>query len=377
MRFSSLVLFASMVGCDAERTRECPTPIEGSQPFSMILTADGKSADGGSVGASVEAYFPKGRVAGAEVVLAFRQTAAEWRFVARGVLDEKLGSSLLEVYDGYCGNKVQGSFVGPSDGLEGEVYTNGSGPSSDVLNVRQANLMLCAAPGQATPTPQFTASSTELLASEILTVTGNVPLDRASLAIGSSPTRTLVTTEEGTKLSVGMKDSFPPYEDTKLDLSGVRDVMGRSLGLGTITVRGLTATLVERGFDAAPPAGAILGSEWSIAGSVLRVRSSTGGAYSALVGLGDPGARRLLHVRHRIDCDANPWTTRVRAISEAGTVVIVKAECSKLPLDATVTLPSGGRWALAIDGVVQPAQPCSYPARYSPGPYELADFAFE
>lgn len=361
----------------------CTTPVSGTAPFATVLSGTALSGDGGTVTVSVEAYFPKGRVAGGEVIVALPQMGVpNVRAISRGVFDASLRSTTLDVFARWCGGGIKGVLREPADGLVGHGSMNISGPGTDVVATTEADMMLCPVASPALPTPTFKAT-TEMLSTGVLEVTGNVPLDAASLtALTSTPTHPLTTSEDGTAFKTTVK--MGPFESASIDLSGLKDVMGRSLGLSSVAVRGLSAVLTDTTFATTPPAGSVVGAgdtTWSVAGGVLRVSSSAGAPFSAFVGLGDAGTHRTLRVKHRVDCTGfagSTSTTTVRAVSETGTAVAVAVECKTSPTEVKVTLPTGGRWALEAAATVYSALPCNYPSSSGPTrPYELDEFAFE
>ncbi|MGZ3423951.1 MAG: hypothetical protein ACXVEF_12010 [Polyangiales bacterium] len=356
----------------------CSKPVAGDAPFAVTLTGSG-SGDGGTVTGSVNAYFPNGRVAGKEVVISFATVAAPHFAVARGVLDASLSASMLRVFDPDCGDAVAGTLVGPSGGLDADVGVNRSGPGSDAIVIDHAHALLC--PTGTPPAAEFSAAPAMILPTEGFSISGNTPIDRSSLAtIATTPAHPIGAEEVATGFYVSPKRAFPPFAPTTIDLSGVRDVMGRSLGFGTVKVLTLTADVVDPTFAAPPPDGAMLGSALATSGGSIRTSPTTGSNLSALIALGTAKPSKKLRLRQRLDCKGSTYggTTSVALVSEAGAVVDVVVKCLDAPADTNIELPTEGRWALAITSTTYALRPCMYPGGYvDNAPYELDEFAFE
>jgi hypothetical protein len=240
-----------------------------------------------------------------------------------------------------------------------------------------ARALLC--PAGTPPASEFSAAPAMILPIQSFTISGNTPIDRASLAtITTTPLHPIGADEVATGFRVSPKRAFPPYAATAIDLSGVRDVMGRSLGYGKVDVLHLTADVVDPTFAASPPAGATLGSV-TVSGGLLRAVPTSGADLSVLIGLGAAKPTKKLRLRQRLDCKAMyPGTTTVALVSEAGAVVDLVVKCQDAPIDMLVDLPTEGRWALAITATPYKSRPCTLPGGLTDNPaYELDEIAFE
>lgn len=365
MRWSVLVALATTLGCTAEPPRECAAPVTGTSPFSTRLNGT-FTTEVGTTSVSLMAYFPAGRVPGAPFAIAM-EIASETH-VAEGVLRDDGGSAELRLSDS-CGEGIRVHWAGPADGLLG-VGTMLVGTPTDAPIDAEGPLALCPS-GGAGPTPAFFARG--MLPTAELGVAGNVPIDRQSLASIRGPVE-FATSTQGAGFVVRPTRPLSPWTPTVFDTSGVRDIMGRPIGVASLETQVLSATVVDRTFATPPPSGAWLGLEPTVDTGVLRVGSSSG--YQFVLGLGAPGAARKLRIRHRFDCV--DWTSAsVELWSDSGRVVVLATRCSAVSVVETVSLPSDERWALVVRGADASAIPCTFPGRLPAPKYELDEFAFE
>ncbi len=234
--------------------------------------------------------------------------------------------------------------------------------------------LLC--PTGATPAPRFFASGS-LLPGQPITVTGNVPLDVASVAAATTrPPRKLTIQASGLSFTIA-GSGLTPWAATTIDLSGVRDVLGRTIGVDPLTTLVLTASLADGTFTMPPPPGAMLGAEPTIDGGFLRVGNRD--SYDFILGIGATKGSRRLRLRHRFVCSASDYPKlQLDLVSETGTLVSLPTECGSKAVDAHVDLPAAERWALVVSGRRQDAIPGTFPGTAFPtAPYELDEVAFE
>lgn len=353
------------LGCTAEPPRECAAPVAGTSPFSTRLSGT-FTTEVGTTSVALTAYFPAGRVPGAPFAIAM-DIAAETR-VAEGVLRDDGGSAELTLVNS-CGEGIRVHWAGPADGLLG-VGTMLVGTPTDAPIDAEGPLALCPS-GGAVPTPAFFARGT--LPTSELGVTGNAPIDRQSLTTVRAPV-SFATSSTGAGFIIQPTRPLSLWTPTSFDTSGVRDVMGRPIGIASLVTRTLSTTVVDPTFATPLVAGSWLGLEPTVAAGVLRVGRSNG--YQFVLGLGAPGPARKLRIRHRLDCVVSTGIS-VELRSESGTVVTTAASCSATLIEQTLSLPSDERWALVVGGADAPEIPCTFPGRLPTPVYEIDEFAFE
>lgn len=355
---------AGILEVDSAVSLACATPV-GATPTALRL-AGRFGSDAGVQTVLVDAYFPKGRVPGAPVYLT--QRASVGVLLAQGTFGADGSSTTLTLSDPACRDSLTGRFAGPSDGFVGEASHNLS--YTDVLRLVRGHVELCPA-GEASALE--TAVPPRLLPGQRLVVTTNVPVDVTTLStLATTPSRKVFPYGEGTAFSASITTA--PWTAAALDLSGVKDVMGRPLGLGLVPIEALTADVVDGTFATPIPAGAGLGPV-DVGGGVLYLGNDEG--YLSVVSLGNAKPARTLRIRHRFACDPGD-TPHAEAglVSETGRLVSLDGACGDF-VDRTVTLPEGGRWALTVNGLAISSSPCNYPSSHPTAIYAVDEAAFE
>lgn len=355
----------------------CTTPVDGSTPFSVTLNGTGM-ADGGVVSGYAEIYFPEGRAAGRPVIMAVpRYFPPATRAIARGVLDSTL-SATLTAKDPDCMGGVSGTLVGPADGMDAVVSNNKTAPS-DAVDIVSAPAALC--PMGTPSAPAFSVGGVTPLPTQTVHVDGNVPLDTSTFStIFSTPSRPLDVQEDGTRISIKGKNAFDPFTELTVDLSGVRDVLGRPIGALTFKTQALSASLTDGTFATAPSSGAYFG-DVSVSAGVLRATAATypGIPLILVLGIGSQGSKTSVHLQHRFECSfGGLGDARVSLVSESGDVVDVMTDCTTAIVDKVVTIPaSRGRWAVVAVRHAYESRPCWGATGGGPTAYLLDAVAFE
>jgi hypothetical protein len=203
--------------------------------------------------------------------------------------------------------------------------------------------------------------------------TGNVPVDAATLAEIRGPIP-FDAHLRGAGFVV-LPRTPPMWTTTVYDTSGVRDLLGRPLGVPTVESRGLAAAVVDLTFSVAPEPGTFLGLAPQIVAGVLRVGSRL--PYEFALGLGAPTATRRVRLRHRFVCTGWTSTGRARLVSEGGRTIALSVGCNEAWIDETHALPTADRWALVLEDTNHAAVPCSFPGTAENPTYELDEVAFD
>lgn len=353
-------------------------PIAGTSAFGVEVTGAVTLEAGGTVpGPRLFLYFPEGRVAGGEAMLAMH-TSTGWS-VARSKLDASLGASDLRVADPHCRDAVDATLLGPSDGLVARVTLNvTSDVGSDEVRLRAGAATLCGN-GAVPPLSIVTVPRADLL--RPLTIDANAPLDPTTVGavVGSQP---VDATDDAWRLRIAPAFGALGLEPTlALELAGVRDVLGRPLPRLELDVPLPSAVLSgsAAGITSAPPGS---GATPTVdASGVMTIPFGSkipwAPADRYAIRLPDPEGASKLWLRHRTDCvDGGPVTlTVVGATGKTATRVVA---CAATLAEETITLPpSDGRYVLRIDHVIPKSAPCNYPARSTDVRYVLGGFRYE
>ncbi|MET0591249.1 MAG: hypothetical protein ABW133_01020, partial [Polyangiaceae bacterium] len=245
----------------------CGAALAGTTPFAAAMFANVSYPlmDGGTLVAPVNAqlYFPAGRVPGAAVVLAGGNVGpAAWGgTVARGTLDSAGNASGLSVSD-TCGNGISGGALSNA-GLTGTARQNlDPFMSSDGLVIVEAPARLC--PNGAVPNAAVTSSPSLIWPTGRIAIAFTTPVDlatRSSITINGSNRALVVSggeTQPGLTI-MPQSGAFVPGELT-LDISGLRDVIGRAYAQSVVLqVQKPMTAIVDRTLTT-PPTGAWIAS---------------------------------------------------------------------------------------------------------------------
>ncbi|MBI2395520.1 MAG: hypothetical protein HYV09_38495 [Deltaproteobacteria bacterium] len=360
-----------------EAARGC-APIAGDGPFAVRLSGSGPvgdaGADGGTVGATINVYFPKGRVVGGEVVATGSKYGGGGTVVTGARLDETLSIRGLTVRDPDCGSGVSGDLVGPAGGFVGMAFVNSSAPS-DALSMITGAVTLCAS---GTPAAQRVTPPPSLISPfGALTVRGTRPFASASFEKVTAKTPsgaagiTVTDADPGARIS----GRFSLFEPTTIDLAPLQDVLGAPLGLGSVSTVVPTTTITDLGFTSEPPEGSCLGPV-EVADGKLRVGEGSS-SWALALAIGDGGGKTTLRVRHRLVCDG-AGTGTASVLSRNGKSVALAPKCGDAAVDQTVTLAGAGPHLLLASRSAADSRPCSYRS-WPPQAlvYEIDEIAFE
>jgi hypothetical protein len=354
--------------------RHCPEPLSGKAPF------------GAELGNTDAIFFPQGRVAGAPVIVINHLLFTGGFSTIRSTLLPDLSSATGLGGRDQCGNGFAGLLVGPDDGIDAVVTTNrNTDLSSDVLSLVTSRAWVCAtAPARA---PSMSTGGGEILPTSALTVSVIAPVDETTLkTISVQPTNVFSSSvDTDGKISVG-----PPAGRAWLpgalavDLTGVRDVLGRSYdgAKGAFTVLAPAGAIVDRTMTAAPPANAIVGTGYSTstAAGLLTLSVPSPGSlasYRAVVGLGAQAGATKLRLSHRVVCGTRTFSYAVaNLVSADGYSAPIALGCAATPSEVTVTLPGTGPYYLVVKNERPIEMPCNAPSGFDSSPWELDWFDF-
>jgi len=358
-------------------------PISGTTPFGVHLGGSGVATDsrddaGSKVHASVDVYFPNGRVSGGEVLVVRRKYDGS-STVVRATLDSTLSARELTVFDSDCRDGITGDLIGPSGGISA-VATNNLTAPSDALKTISGPVVLCATgdvPAQKIEYPP-PAKTTPL---DQITVGGTRPFASSSFAAVSAKTASGLVALKVTAFEPGVliasATSFSWYTPTTIDLSGLRDVLGAPLGLSSIEVEVPTAIVSDLGFATELAAGSSVGDRPVVNEGKLVVGGVAG--WKTAIAIGSVAGKTKLRLRHRLDCE--PMESPIFSggvLSSDGKSISVLPKCGATPIDETIALPGVGPYVLIVGSPTYRSRPCNYPSRGgSPAIYEADELAFE
>lgn len=359
-------------------------PIAGTAPFGVRLAGTGPISSGadasGTVSASLDVYFPSGRVPGGEVVLVGR-TYAGTAVTTRGVLDATLSARGLKVSDPYCLSGVQGDLLGPSDGFAGIASNNTTAPS-DVVTMVSGPVKLCSV--GAVPVQKVTLSATTISPLGAWKLRASRPFARGSLStvsasIGTSPAAIDVREGDPGVVVAPKGATFSLFVPTEIDLSGLRDVLGAPLGLSSVKTLVPTEVVADRTFTTLPPSNAWVGASLAVASGVLLVGADEDGSDGAVaMALGTAPGKTKLRLRHRVDCTTGSGSWSITVVAPDATSEVVSVPCGTATSDRLLALPGSGPWVLVARRNAGEPRPCWYAGGLPPtSVYQLDELAFE
>jgi hypothetical protein len=352
-------------------------PISGDKPFGVRLSGSGPAADyggkaAGTAFATVDLYFPRGRVPGGEVVLAIGTYGGGWK-AARGTLDGTLSARGLEVRDPHCGDGITGDLVGPTGGIAAIATNNRSAPS-DALDLVKGSVVMCAA--GAVPEQKFMSMpAATILPHQTIELRAARPLMGTASA---TPSTDIVVEDIVGGVAIHRKMGWYSLSTpTTIDLSGLRDVLGAPLGLTSARTIVPTAVATDLTFATPYPEGAALGSATVVSGMLV-----TGGdsEWSYLLAIGDGGGKKKLRMKHRLVCGtSSTGYASVAIVSSDGVATPVVAKCSGELLEDVVEVNGAPPYYLSAAQRTYRTPPCNY-GSFGPAPgvgYEVDELAFE
>lgn len=341
--------------------------IDGGGPLAVTLRGSvnaGRDAGVGSVTLTetLDLYLPMGRVAGAPVVYAFESS---WPFrrleTLEGTLDDTLGNGGLE-FMGYRGGEVTFTvrLVGPDRGALMDITRN-LNFSTDVPDFVSARVALCP-DGAPAPTLHFVTEAAPSLTLELVpTAPIAAGLDGVTMTAGGAAVPASVAFTNGV-LTVSPTAPWPVNAEVALDVSSLRDPLGRAFSLSDApTTLRTTTTLTDLNFDAPPPEGAVAPpravSEGRMAFSFARMRART------LVSLGDLGPAARVALRYQYACGAAGGVT-ARLVAADGrwsgfTLATPSADniLPRGPAESVADVPASGPLWLVVEQDQQPSRP--------------------
>jgi hypothetical protein len=301
------------------------------------------------------AYFPKGRVAGEKIVLAIPAGYPRGGLIT-GSATLGADKSAKEIkLDGYTLPAPGGATHGlkldariDADGtIHGDVtYDFGSG---DVSDTAKGKIDFCTK--KEAPAPSLDIASAGVPgASYFLRATAPIDVETTKEIVfkaGAKSYPAKVTAGQAFMLDA----ELPPNQELELDVSKVKDILGRPLTLATKPpVLKTTAVLADRTFATAPTAGALVSSpaaalEFVAEGKLLQFR---GPAAAGLVALGDLAGAKKIHLQGATEsCDGG---TNLSVIDAEGKRIPISAECKegKAPFDVKIELSGKAPYWIGI-----------------------------
>lgn len=371
---------------DETSAAPCSTPLDGTEPFGAHL--DGKGTlytdpdfpppnQPYQASLALDIYFPRGRVAGAPVLLAMpvEYAVPALQVSAQSVLAADLSATGLNVSGG-LGVRVTGTLLPLDDGLSAAVEQN-IAFATDVGEMAAGVLKLC--PTGPAPMPGLTVVGRNDLASlrststpvqtSLVAPTSTVllkpstPIDPEALAkirlyAGDTeiPIGVRVGTDiESSPLLLSANAAFPPETPLRLDTTAVTDVLGRlvpcSSSLSPLTT---TAVVSDLTFATAPTGAVATTGDSTITDGKLVLRGP--GFFYALLALGSVAPATQARLRIGVVCTqtTSVWV-RASLVGAAGDSVAVPLACGS-PQDVFVPLPpSTGKIWLSV--VSEPKAP--------------------
>lgn len=369
---------------NAETPKNCVI-VAGAAPFGVELFGTARisprsgASDAGSDRAfSVRLFFPKGRVAGAPVLVTISRVESGFTLV-RATLDSNAGLDPLVVHS-TCWEEMNARLVGPTGGVDGTMKFNVSGPSTDAIDTRDATFVLCDSRPVPETAPMKVSARSPLVPIE---VTSTVPIDTDTLALlkvraGTMDVKVITHDLDGGGLLVQPVAAFPVFEPLTIDVSLVRDATGRSLpSLAPIQLDAPKAVVTDLTFDSSPPVSSIVGGVVS-AGKLIVKNAARPGPMNLVVGLGSRDGMTKLRVRHRHVCAAEGmYTAAVAIVGADGSNAPLSPKCSDVAADEVVSLKGGAPYVLAAFGRAFEPMACSYPFGPELADYEIEEIAFE
>lgn len=351
----------------------CAAPIVGDAPFGVVVSGSGPVTKVGSyasdkvttVEAAATLYFPRGRVAGAEVVIA----GAGLHYAT---LDASLSARIVS--SASCSGGFSGTLLGPNDGVEATatVITTGA---SDAVGTVSGPVKLCRS---GVPPPQrLWDIPTHVPAVESFSVTGTRPFARETLAsVRANPPVPLEVTAtlQGVRVAP-TAGRFPLFAPTVIDLSGLRDVLGEPLGLTSVTTIVPTEPVADLSFTTPASRASYVGAV-SFDRGMLQLGGGRG-VTAAAVALGGAG-RTKLRVRHQLYCEGTrPGKWNVSIVSSDGNTTPLALSCGADIVEEVVPLTGSGPFMLHAVANTNVIQPCWYGIDDDSSTYLLDEIAFE
>jgi hypothetical protein len=384
-------------GAETAPPGSCAAPLVGATAFGKVLSGTGdletdipnSPTPVRPKTITVHAYFPAGRRPGQPVILAmptrWPRPGLAWSMPQ--ILDATAGIPAIPGIDiaDDLGTGFSGALLGPDQGLQGTGSANFAF-GTDVGDSGRGPITLC--PAGDVPAATLTSNDPAFVPNLPLWFAPGAPLDEKNLpAVSVSsggknvPVTATVTLRQpffaGTALVVTPVVAFPPNQPLTIELGGLADPLGRPFVIAAPPPLQTTATVTDLTFDTAPPVGAVVeqgpaGHGSNVAGGLLILGDRNAFGVSALVALGDPGARTKVRLHGQWDCGAfrqapTEQSRSLLIVGAQGEATQVALTCGP-PQDVVVDRPAAGPLWLSFAG--PPNQ--SHPQFLPPGPSSVA-----
>ena len=268
---------------DLSLAASCKTGLSGAAPFGAQVSGTGTFPN--QIAASTAApitstmtaylYFPAGRVAGGQALLAMQSRVVQglYFFGSPVTIAGDLSATGLAV-SGHD-ETITADLLPGSDGLRATIAANFSSPGTDVADDRTGTMTMC--PSGDAPAPSLQVGAVVLSPLGTLSLNSSTPLAasaldalRISCPLGEVPVKTAPNTQAGSRYAIGpnftitASSAFPPGQPLTIDASQVRDVLGRpvpvTVSYGATLVLTTTDVLSDLSLATPPPSGAVAGT---------------------------------------------------------------------------------------------------------------------
>jgi hypothetical protein len=261
----------------------CKTGLSGAAPFGAQVSGTGTFPN--QIAASTAApitstmtaylYFPAGRVAGGQALLAMQSRVVQgfYFFGSPVTIAGDLSATGLAV-SGHD-ETITADLLPGSDGLRATIAANFSSPGTDVADDRTGTMTMC--PSGDAPAPSLQVGAVVLSPLGTLSLNLSTPLAASALdalritsPLGDVPVKTAPNTQAGSRYAIGpnftitASSAFPPGQPLTIDASQVRDVLGRpvpvTVSYGATLVLTTTDVLSDLSLATPSPSGAVAGT---------------------------------------------------------------------------------------------------------------------
>jgi len=266
---------------DLPLAASCETGLSGAAPFGAQVSGTGTFPN--QIAASTAApitstmtayvYFPAGRVAGGQALLAMQSRVVQglYFFGSPVTIAGDLSATGLSV-SGHD-ETITADLLPGSDGLRATIAANFSSPGTDVGDDRTGTMTMC--PSGEAPAPSLQVGAVVLSPLATLSLNSSAPLAASALdalriasPLGDVPVKIAPNTSAGSRYAIGpnftitANSAFPPGQPLTIDASQVRDMLGRPVPVtyGGTLVLTTTDVLSDLSLATTPPSGAVAGT---------------------------------------------------------------------------------------------------------------------
>jgi len=266
---------------DLPLAASCTTGLSGAAPFGAQVSGTGTfpSPIASSTAAPITSimtayvYFPAGRVAGGQALLAMQSRVVQglYFFGSPVTIAGDLSATGLSV-SGHD-ETITAELLPGADGLRATIAANFSSPGTDVGDDRTGTLTMCPSGDAPAPSMQVIAAVLSPLATLSLNLSTPLAANaldalRITSPLGDVPVKTAPNTSAGSRYASGpnftitASSAFPPGQPLTIDASQVRDVLGRPVPVTNSGTLVLTTSdvLSDLSLATTPPSGAVAGS---------------------------------------------------------------------------------------------------------------------